>query len=29
MENMRSKQTCAPCHSDESLSLKGHQKINL
>ncbi|MDR3672026.1 MAG: C-GCAxxG-C-C family protein [Holophaga sp.] len=29
MENMRSKQTCAPCHSDESLDLNGHQKINL
>jgi hypothetical protein len=28
MENMRSKQTCAPCHSDETLSLNGHQKIN-
>jgi hypothetical protein len=27
MENMRSKQTCAPCHSDESLSLHGHQKL--
>jgi hypothetical protein len=28
MENMRSKQSCAPCHSDETLSLHGHQKIN-
>jgi len=29
MENMRSKQACAPCHSDEILSQKGHQKIKL
>ena len=29
MENMRSKQACAPCHSDETLNLKGHQKIKL
>ncbi|NWJ40340.1 MAG: C_GCAxxG_C_C family protein [Geothrix sp.] len=29
MENMRSKQACAPCHSDETLGLHGHQKIKL
>lgn len=29
LENMRSKQACAPCHSDDTLSLKGHQKIKL
>jgi hypothetical protein len=29
LENMRSKQTCAPCHSDEALSLHGHLKIKL
>ena len=29
MENMRSKQTCAPCHTDEMLSLKGHAKIKI
>jgi hypothetical protein len=29
MENMRSKQACAPCHADEMLSLKGHQKIKI
>ena len=29
MENMRSKQACAPCHSDEVLGLKGHAKIKL
>jgi hypothetical protein len=29
LENMRSKQACAPCHSDETLSLHGHQKIKL
>jgi len=27
MENMRSKQTCEPCHSDESLQTQGHQKL--
>lgn len=27
MENMRSKQACAPCHSDASLTAKGHQKL--
>jgi len=27
MENMRSKQACAPCHSDATLVAKGHQKI--
>ena len=29
MENMRSKQACAPCHSDDLLKLKGHAKIKL
>ncbi len=29
LENMRSKQDCAPCHSDETLGLHGHQKIKL
>ena len=29
MEDMRAKQTCAACHSDESLSLHGHQKLTL
>ena len=28
MENMRSKQSCAPCHSDQTLELNGHQKVN-
>jgi hypothetical protein len=29
MENMRSKQNCAPCHGDENLAAKGHAKIKL
>ncbi len=29
LENMRSKQACAPCHSDETLAMKGHAKIKL
>jgi hypothetical protein len=29
MENMRSKQNCAPCHSDESLNTKGHARIKV
>jgi len=27
LENMRSKQECAPCHSDALLELDGHQKV--
>ena len=27
MENMRSKQNCAPCHTDEALGQNGHQKL--
>lgn len=29
LENMRSKQNCAPCHGDETLGLKGHAKIKI
>ena len=29
MENMRSKQNCAPCHGDDSLAAKGHAKVKV
>ena len=29
MENMRSKQACAPCHPDETLNARGHAKLKL
>lgn len=29
LENMRSKQNCAPCHDDGSLAAKGHAKLRI